>query len=407
MCVLLAAAIVCCAIGCESTRAQKNRQRNTATYRAEVQLSTPTYTLFGVQHIEYDLPEQTDVIWLWTGQATIKQALLDGKEIAFAQEGAYCQLVPKTPPAYGESVQLQIEFEAAMTAGVVQDYLPFVCAYDNGYCRPQPVEFAPYARVEQGDCTVQIDLPVTLAACHSGTRENISFPERQRLLYRLTAGHSLFAVSPDWVCRSKTVQDTSLALYIQNTRCALQSQAAEFVDKAVAVLGPCPVAVSVAQSHAFAVSEGLVLADDQADVQLGLAMQWLLPYTTQTDAWVLPSLAAFYRWLCNADSAANDLYNATLADCCLYQTLQYGADTRLDAPLGDYDKDAYVALLQQKGMLMWYSLYQVVGDKLPAALRYALQTCPTQDEFVRRLFAKIGDYGYFLDAWLGGDVVLY
>ena len=61
-------------------------------------------------------------------------------------------------------------------------------------------------------------------------------------------------------------------------------------------------------------------------------------------------------------------------------------------------------MMADRGMLMWYNLYQMVGDRLIAATRYALAKGEDEEAFVTALCHKIGDYRGFLQAWIEGEV---
>ena len=359
----------------------------------------------GRQIIDYCLPDDLDALVLWVGCSTVQAATWQGEAMAVAQEGVYATLSwPQTMPR-GTVGQLCVDFRLPMAA-IVHDYLPLVCAYgEEGFDCPQAVDFAPYAHPDAARCTLLWHLPAAMSGCHTGQCVALAYDGTGPVLtYTLAAGPHSLVLGSGYVVQQHSPNGAQLVTY---ERTAGQLRRAEdMVQNGVDLWGET--AVTVVYATASRYTQGLVLTDDNKyRLCLALATQWLLPHTAGLQDWVLPSLAYFYRWYYYQyvdPNVAQRLHDEAVEDCRLYSALgEYGG---LDArqPLAAYDALSYAAVLGQRGLLMWYALYQLKGERLMTAIKNALQEDPTQEEFWEALARDVGDCRAYCEPWLAGKV---
>ena len=152
-------------------------------------------------------------------------------------------------------------------------------------------------------------------------------------------------------------------------------------------------------------------ATSSAGVYSAASLYWkTLPVDDDAHPWVARSLteyAVWYYYRSTDERAAYNLYLSAYRGATAYDYLS-GNKPRLDLPLAAYDEEARSAILECKGFLMWYSLYQVAGERLNLALK-ALPLGKAMDDkaFVQALIERLGpEYATFFEAWLGGAVLL-
>lgn len=139
------------------------------------------------------------------------------------------------------------------------------------------------------------------------------------------------------------------------------------------------------------------------------AAAWWETLTVEDAPWIAKSLSAYGVWYYFNQTDDLKAYNYHLQAHRLANGYDFvhGA-TRLDLPLSVYDKEGVQAVLECRGMLMWYTLYRVLGERLNQALASLSRDVPyTTGTFVSALTDRLGEQyrGYF-DAWLQGKVLL-
>ena len=128
----------------------------------------------------------------------------------------------------------------------------------------------------------------------------------------------------------------------------------------------------------------------------------------EADSWLSDSMSAFAAWLYweeeDADMATRR-YNRAYAEAFTYGALHghSGEGARMDTVgLSPYEERI---LYWEKGLVMWHSLYRLVGAPL-GAKTWKLMGDGEVLSVARVLEGLSHDYGYFVDAWVKGRVWL-
>ena len=154
------------------------------------------------------------------------------------------------------------------------------------------------------------------------------------------------------------------------------------------------------------VDEGSILSLTRAVVNA-----WVrTPHSAE--AWIEPGLRqyALYRYLEDYDDERADAMLAQAKDALLCYQVRHGTtgeDARMDKDVHDCDEEAYHALMEHKALLLWCSLAEVAGSGVRQAAQ-ALAVCDksltTADVADALRTHTRRDYGYYLEAWIGGNV---
>ena len=360
----------------------------------------------GTQTIDYCLPANLDALLVWVGCGIPTEVAWNDATLQWQQEGEYATVWLGQELGKGSIGRLTIRFRVPLQQEIIQDYLPFVCAYNEGFICNQRVDFAPYVRLDSAQCTLQWQLPITRTGCHTGRRTGINYTDDAQVqTYTLAAGHHTMMVSARYMVHTQSTPNAQLVMY-ENTQNQL-SRAPTMVQNAAAIWGEIPPIQMIYAATPLA-TEGLVLAnEDKFAMCLGIVCQWILPHVAQLADWVLPSLAHFYRWyyyLRTDPNVAARLHAEAVEQCRLYSAL-WGQNTLASTlPLSDYTAQSYDILLGRRGLLMWYALYQMRGDDLMDALVYALEGQPTPDLFWQKLNSRLAGCQAYCQPWLEGKV---
>lgn len=383
---------------------------------AEVTLDTAKERLEGVAIIRCPAPyDECEEIWLWS-RSKVTEAIVEGQAAVVERQDVYTRIALPKKQAMGEELTVEVHFGTdAKRANLYEcrNYLPLPVDYREGYERPT-CTYTEVRRLAAGTASLTLHTKKGLVVAMSGDELQRSHTQNEQILTCTfsTRDDIALVANADWMRQEVTVGDTTWEYYC-DTRTFVAQTLAAAVQNARTLGGECArKRVAVVQGCSM-VADGLVGLRDRDDGTIVDAVvgQWVCYKLTADAPWVGASLGQFvlYLYLKTYREADADAMLRTAKEDALAYTVRYGANgeaARLDKPIDAYDEDAYHALLQQKGLLLWATLWDIGGDKVcEAAVDCGRLPYPDTGDVLAQLRKCTGrDYTYYLDAWLGGKV---
>lgn len=393
----------------------------TVSYVADVAFAPQENRLDGEVTVQFTAPADLNEVALWTPACTVVRAELGGEELAIRQDAPYTMV--QTSMRQGRAYTLRLQFGGAVEqqskVWLARHYLPLVCDFDGDFVCPAPCDWAPYARLAVGECRLTLTTPKTMVAAHCGERQEQRFDDEQQVLrYCMRADTGVCAAfSPYFVRQTLQVGPTTVEYYATAVNDIAWQRVQNVVQDTAQTWGDCPhksLIVVQGQQPARADGWACLATSDTVSVCRAVVPLWATaPTACDTAPWVTASMDEYAVWDCctRQDATAGNALLQQANDAWRLYAVTHGATgeaQRLDKPLGEYDHDTYRVLLQQKGLLLWYNLQQLLGDELVRAMRHCRQgeaRCDTKR--VLAVFGQVGqaDYAAAIAAWIEGNVM--
>lgn len=269
------------------------------------------------------------------------------------------------------------------------------------------------------DYEVTWRLPSTYALVHGGEKSYRHYADGiQTRTYILRAATRLLMTAGTGLIGKEWTEGELAYYYVQDTRAAATAVTfGQAYARMQATWGaPGSPVTALLTGAPLGAYDGVVSLPaeipqgDVAPVEAAARCWWdTLPVDEYTAPWIARSLVQYgvwYYYMGIKPLIAYKLYTAAHQAAAGYAYAH--GQTRMDLPLSNYDQEAQEAVLECRGLLLWYALYQVVGERLNQALAAlprdrALDTDGVIDAICRALGDRYHDY---FDAWLAGEVLL-
>lgn len=424
LCMLLAATLTAWT-GCTPKHVANDAEDMTAKpldYTVAAQLDIKERKLTGTVKVDYTAPcDDLQEIWLWAPFG-ITAATYDGKEMATDRQGVYTRLALAEAYPRGTLLALELSFvvdypDPTLTA-IVQDFIPVVAAYDNGFLRPAPSTWTDYAMPSEGEVHMSLSMTSSLVAVTNAGQQERVYADGQQVLsctWWRTDG-CMLATGPHLMRRTATVGNTTWEYYATSMGDLTWQSLQQVVENAHALWGDCTRKhVALVYTGEACCRQGMAtLAKGNVRELIGdVVAQWCTIKTDSACPWIAAGLRVFAEW-CYLQAydpdAAQNMIRRARQDVIEYGVAHgaTGEGARMDKPLNAYDQAAYSALLCNKGLLMWYTLHELAGnvcaDVAQALCRRTSLSAADVLDAMRN--ATNTDYSAFFKAWLEGKVLL-
>ncbi len=419
LCLVILLSTLLCGCRHAAPSAPRQQELEPIAYSAQIVLDAATKRMEGTLQFTFVSPENgLKELCVWAPHG-LDGAQCNEQSLSLERQENYTLLALPTVAEAGSEwdIRLRFSMDCAYGAGfVARDFIPLVCAFDQGFLRPQAPDYAPYFRPWAGQVDMTIVAPKTQVVLCSGQLVERTYPDGiQSVRYALDVARPNQMIADPYLARREaTVGHTHWEYYATSLHDPVWQTLLSLADAATTLWGePAHDHVAIVQGS-YAATPALVgmAATDMRTIAEAVAAMWA--GAPAADAWITPSIERFalYRLYVDIDEkAAYKLRDEARQTLLEYQLLfgQTGDAARMDKPLASYDENAYRALLENKGLLLWSTLREIAGEAIDRAI-LALRRSPTAPDTAAVMAAVSKtthhDYSDYFAAWLGGNVLL-
>lgn len=390
-------------------------------YTATATIDVAARSWQGEVTVDYPMPAPCAELWVWAPNG-VRGATINGTAVTQETAGVYCRLSLDKSYPKGATIRLDMalggDYPDPTALCSLYDIVPLVCAYEDGYLHPAPIDGRRYARVVGDEIRLTVTIAKTMVVATSAadfTRAYAGDMQVLTCLFSAQEGAHL-AISPYFVRNTAEVGGVTWEYYatapnsltMQTLRTAAQNAADLWGEtgkrRVNLVTGIEPVSVG----GLCALEKGNV-----REVTRAVTAAWCMAPTDPAHPWVTESLREYllYLYLSAYDEKAAAAQIAEARQAVTAYGMVHGATgeaAAMDAETAVYTTEGYDVLLRQKGLLLWYSLREIAGAAVDkAALSLAAREKIAPDDVTEAVCLSTGhDYRAFFDAWLRGKVLL-